>query len=208
MSCGNNIAYAAWCSADPGIQYDTTINDWHTCPELRPDQRVESRARNTCSWTIRRATSRRSISSKFRAATDGFDQYRRPTNTRSGYGPSCWKSPCIMAQFPSREIASREPTTFRTLGLGFANIGGLLMAAGHGYDSDEGRAICGALSGNHDRRRLRYLVRRWPGELGRVSGLFEENRDAMLRVIRNHRQCGPQRANRGAIKACPPCQSP
>ena len=89
----------------------------------------------------------------------------------------------MMAQFPSKEIA-RLSYEFRTLGLGFANIGGLLMTAGIPYDSDEGRAICGALSALMTGVAYRTSAE-MAGELGPFPG-FEENREAMLRVIRNH----------------------
>jgi ribonucleoside-diphosphate reductase alpha chain len=89
-----------------------------------------------------------------------------------------------MAQFPSSEIARRS-YDFRTLGLGFANIGGLLMASGHGYDSDEGRAICGAISALMTG--VSYATSaEMAGELGAFPE-FETNRDTMLTVIRNHR---------------------
>ena len=90
-----------------------------------------------------------------------------------------------MAQFPSKEIAQLS-YAYRTLGLGYANIGGLLMAAGISYDSDEGRAICGALTAAMTG--VAYATSaEMAGELGTFPG-YEENREDMLRVIRNHRQ--------------------
>jgi ribonucleoside-diphosphate reductase alpha chain len=90
----------------------------------------------------------------------------------------------MMAQFPSKEIANRS-YEFRTLGLGFANIGGLLMNLGYGYDSNEGRSLCGALSAIMTG--VSYATSaEIAGELGAFSG-YERNKDHMLRVIRNHR---------------------
>ena len=178
----DNIAYAAWCSADPGIQYDTTINDWHTCPN---SGRIN--ASNPCSeymFLDDTACNLASLNLKQFVATDGsinIETYEHAIRLWT----IVLEISVLMAQFPSREIASRS-YTFRTLGLGFANIGGLLMAAGHGYDSDEGRAICGALSAI-----MTGVAYATSAEMARELGAFpgfEENRDAMLRVIRNHRQ--------------------
>ncbi|MFT7253558.1 MAG: ribonucleoside-diphosphate reductase alpha chain, partial [Paracoccaceae bacterium] len=98
----------------------------------------------------------------------------------------------MMAQFPSKEIAQRS-YDFRTLGLGYANIGGLLMNMGYGYDSPEGRAMCGALTALMSG--VSYATSaEIAGELGAFNG-FERNREHMLRVIRNHRNAAYGKTN-------------
>ena len=137
------IGYAAWASADPGLQYHTTINDWHTCPESGP-----IRASNPCSEYMFLDDTACNLASL------NLLQFRDPDDRRFDVGAfehavRLWtltlEISVTMAQFPSKEIA-RNSYDYRTLGLGFANIGGLLMSCGIAYDSDEGRAICGALS--------------------------------------------------------------
>src|SRR5208283_289642 len=136
------IGHAAWASADPGVQFDTTINEWHTCPE---SGRIN--ASNPCSEYMFLDDTACNLASlnlmQFRHADGRFDT--------GSFEHACrlWtitlEISVLMAQFPSREIA-RLSYDYRTLGLGFANIGGLLMSSGIPYDSEEGRAICGALS--------------------------------------------------------------
>src|SRR5262249_27117040 len=136
------IAYAAWASADPGLQYDTTINEWHTCPA---SGRIN--ASNPCSEYMFLDDTACNLASlnlmTFRREDGSFD------TPASEHATRLWtmtlEISVLMAQFPSREIAQLS-YEFRTLGLGYANIGGLLMAAGLSYDSDEGRALCGAIS--------------------------------------------------------------
>ena len=176
------IAYAAWASADPGIQYDTTINEWHTCPN---SGRIN--ASNPCSEYMFLDDTACNLASlnlqKFRRKDGSFDI--------EAFEHACrlWtvvlEISVLMAQFPSAEIAKRS-YDFRTLGLGFANLGGFLMAAGHSYDSDEGRAICGAISALMTG--ISYATSaEMAAELGAFPR-FEENREEMLRVMRNHRQ--------------------
>ena len=175
------IAYAAWACADPGVQYDTTINDWHTCPA---SGRIN--ASNPCSEYMFLDDTACNLASlnllTYRTEDGGFDT--------DGFAHSVrlWtialEIAVTMAQFPSAEIARRS-YDFRTLGLGFANIGGLLMTAGHGYDSVEGRAICGAISALMTGVAYRTSAE-MAGELGAFPE-YEPNRAAMLRVIRNHR---------------------
>jgi ribonucleoside-diphosphate reductase alpha chain len=136
------IGHAAWASADPGIQFHTTINDWHTCPRSG-----EIRASNPCSEYMFLDDTACNLASlnlmQFREAGGRFDT--------EAYEHACrlWtvvlEISVMMAQFPSRQIAELS-YRYRTLGIGYANIGGLLMAAGIPYDSAEGRAICGAVS--------------------------------------------------------------
>ena len=137
------IGYAAWASADPGIQYHTTINDWHTCPASGP-----IRASNPCSEYMFLDDTACNLASLnllqfLNQETKVFDI------AAYEHAVKLWtltlEISVAMAQFPSREIA-RLSYDYRTLGLGYANIGGLLMSCGIPYDSDEGRAICGALS--------------------------------------------------------------
>ncbi|MBK1866118.1 vitamin B12-dependent ribonucleotide reductase [Taklimakanibacter albus] len=178
----DKIGYAAWASADPGIQFHTTINDWHTCPASG-----EIRASNPCSEYMFLDDTACNLASlnllQFRQADGVFDV------GSFEHGVRLWtivlEISVLMAQFPSKEIA-RLSYEFRTLGLGFANIGGLLMTAGIPYDSHEGRAICGALSAIMTG--ISYATSaEMAKELGPFPG-FEKNRDHMLRVMRNHRR--------------------
>jgi ribonucleoside-diphosphate reductase alpha chain len=178
----DKIGYAAWASADPGIQFHTTINDWHTCPASG-----EIRASNPCSEYMFLDDTACNLASlnllQFRQADGVFDV------ASFEHGVRLWtvvlEISVLMAQFPSKEIA-RLSYEFRTLGLGFANIGGLLMTAGIPYDSHEGRAICGAISAIMTG--ISYATSaEMAKELGPFPG-FEKNRDHMLRVMRNHRR--------------------
>jgi ribonucleoside-diphosphate reductase alpha chain len=176
------IAYAAWASADPGLQYDTTINEWHTCPE---SGRIN--ASNPCSEYMFLDDTACNLASinllTFRNADGSFDV--------AGFEHTCrlWtvtlEISVLMAQFPSRRIAELS-YEYRTLGLGFANIGGLLMAMGLSYDSKEGRAICAAISAVMTG--VAYATSAaMSEELGAFPG-YKANREHMLRVIRNHRR--------------------
>jgi ribonucleoside-diphosphate reductase alpha chain len=176
------IGHAAWASADPGLQYDTTINEWHTCPT---SGRIN--ASNPCSEYMFLDDTACNLASLNLLA------FRRPDNSFDVEGFShavrLWtltlEIAVLMAQFPSREIA-RLSYEFRTLGLGYANIGGLIMAMGLSYDSDEGRALCGALSALMTG--VCYATSaEMAGELGAFPG-YAPNREPMLRVIRNHRR--------------------
>ena len=177
----DQIGYAAWSSADPGIQYDTTINDWHTCPS---DGRIN--ASNPCSEYMFLDDTACNLASlnllAFRNADGKFDIQAFEHAVR------LWtvvlETSVLMAQFPSRQIAQLS-YDFRTLGLGYANIGGLLMAMGLPYDSKEGRALCGAVTALMTG--VSYATSaEMASELGAFPG-FERNRENMLRVIRNHR---------------------
>jgi ribonucleoside-diphosphate reductase alpha chain len=179
----DKIGYAAWASADPGVQFHTTINDWHTCPASG-----EIRASNPCSEYMFLDDTACNLASlnllKFRdAATGKFDVAAFEHAVR------LWtivlEISVLMAQFPSKEIA-RLSYDFRTLGLGFANIGGLLMTGGIPYDSHEGRVTAGALSAIMTG--IAYATSaEMAKELGPFPG-FAKNRDHMLRVMRNHRR--------------------
>ena len=176
------IAYAAWACADPGLQYDTTINEWHTCPA---SGRIN--ASNPCSEYMFLDDTACNLASlnlmAFRNDDGTFDVGAFEHAVR------LWtvtlEISVLMAQFPSRRIAELS-YRFRTLGLGFANIGGYLMASGIAYDSDSGRAVCAAVSAL-----MTGVAYATSAEMAAEMGAFPrfgENREAMLRVIRNHRR--------------------
>jgi ribonucleoside-diphosphate reductase alpha chain len=177
------IGYAAWASADPGLHFNTTINDWHTCPAGGP-----IRASNPCSEYMFLDDTACNLASlnllQFRdSPTRQFDIASFEHAVR------LWtvvlEISVLMAQFPAKEIARRS-YDYRTLGLGYANIGGLLMSSGLGYDSDAGRALCGALTAI-----MTGVCYATSAEMARDLGAFPEyeaNSQVMLRVIRNHRR--------------------
>jgi ribonucleoside-diphosphate reductase alpha chain len=176
----DQIGHAAWACADPGIQFHDTVNAWHTCPE---DGAI--RGSNPCSEYMFLDDTACNLASMnlLTFFHDGkFDAEAYVHATR------LWtvtlEISVMMAQFPSQEIAQLS-YDFRTLGLGYANIGGLLMNMGLGYDSAEGRALCGALTAVMTG--ISYATSaEMARELGAFSG-YARNRDHMLRVIRNHR---------------------
>ena len=180
-SLWDQIAVAAWSCADPGMQYDTTINEWHTCPNAG---RIN--ASNPCSEYMFLDDTACNLASlnlmAFRGEDGRFDVESYEHAVR------LWtivlEISVLMAQFPSREIAQRS-YDFRTLGLGYANIGGLLMAHGLSYDSAPGRAYCAALTAIMTG--VAYATSaEMAAELGAFPG-YADNADAMARVIRNHR---------------------
>jgi ribonucleoside-diphosphate reductase alpha chain len=175
------IGYAAWASADPGLHYNTTMNDWHTCPVAGP-----IRASNPCSEYMFLDDTACNLASinllTYRNKDGSFDIAAYEHTAR------LWtivlEISVMMAQFPSKEIA-RLSYEYRTLGLGYANIGGLLMTSGIPYDSDEGRAICGALTAI-----MTGIAYATSAEMAKELGTFpsyEPNAEHMLRVMRNHR---------------------
>ncbi|MEM8855878.1 MAG: vitamin B12-dependent ribonucleotide reductase, partial [Pseudomonadota bacterium] len=175
------VGEAAWASADPGIQFHTTINDWHTCPAGG-----EIRASNPCSeymFLDDTACNLASLNLLQFKTEDGVFHI-----SLFEHAVKLWtmvlEISVTMAQFPSAEIAQRS-YDYRTLGLGFANIGGLLMVSGIPYDSPTGRAICGAISAI-----MTGVAYATSAEMARDLGAFpryEENAQSMLRVMRNHR---------------------
>jgi ribonucleoside-diphosphate reductase alpha chain len=215
------IGYAAWASADPGLQYHTSINDWHTCPASGP-----IKASNPCSEYMFLDDTACNLASlnllAFRVSSPspagggsasevsrgGATGAGTPTRSAArtdlppagagkdsfdieGYEHAVrlWtivlEISVLMAQFPSREIAQLS-YEYRTLGLGYANVGGLLMSSGIPYDSDAGRAICGALSAI-----MTGVAYATSAEMAALLGAFpgfKKNREPMLRVIRNHRR--------------------
>lgn len=178
----DKIAYAAWRCADPGTQYDTTINEWHTCPEGGP-----IRASNPCSeymFLDNTACNLASLNLRrfFDEETSTFDVAGFEYMTR------LWtvvlEVSVLMAQFPSPEVAQLS-YDYRTLGLGYANLGSMLMVSGIAYDSEEARAIAGAITAI-----MNGVAYKTSAEMAAALGAFpryEENKKHMLRVMRNHR---------------------
>ena len=176
------IAYAAWRCADPGTQYDTTINEWHTCPEggrIRASNHcseymfLDNTACNLASMNLRRF---------YNEETLQFDV------TGYEYVARLWtvvlEVSVLMAQFPSKEVAQLS-YDYRTLGLGYANLGSLLMVQGIPYDSEKALGIAGALTAI-----MTGVAYKTSAEMARHLGTFskyEENKKHMLRVMRNHR---------------------
>ena len=174
------VGHAAWACADPGIQYHDTVNDWHTCPEDG-----EIRGSNPCSEYMFLDDTACNLASMnlLTFLEDGVFNVEDYMHASRLWTVTLEIS-VMMAQFPSKEIAQRS-FDFRTLGLGYANIGGLLMNMGHSYDSDEGRALCGSLTAIMTG--VAYATSaEMAGELGAFPG-YDKNADHMLRVMRNHR---------------------
>jgi ribonucleoside-diphosphate reductase alpha chain len=183
------IGYAAWASADPGLHFNTTMNDWHTCPAAGP-----IRASNPCSEYMFLDDTACNLASvnllPYRNQDGTFDIAAYEHTVR------LWtivlEVSVMMAQFPSREIAELS-YKYRTLGLGYANIGGLLMTSGIPYDSDEGRGICGALTALMTG--VSYATSaEMAGELGAFPD-YGRNAENMLRVMRNHRRAAYGESN-------------
>lgn len=179
----DKIAYAAWSCADPGVQFHTTINEWHTCPEDG-----EIRASNPCSEYMFLDDTACNLASinliKFlNYKTNEFD------DLAFRYVCRLWtitlEISVTMAQFPSKEIAKLS-YEFRTLGLGYANLGALLMQMGIPYDSEQGRAIAAAITAIMHLNAVATSAE-MAKKLGPFKG-FERNKKHMMRVIRNHRR--------------------
>ena len=179
----NDIARSCWQCADPGLQYHTTINDWHTCPSGG-----EIRASNPCSEYMFLDDTACNLASINLSAL--YDKKTKKFYTE-GYlhAVNIWTTvleiSVVMAQFPSPRIAELS-YQYRTLGLGYANLGTLLMLMGLAYDSGEGRAVAGALSALLSAEAYAQSAR-MAGELGPFAR-YGENSENMLRVIRNHRR--------------------
>jgi len=178
----DDIAFAAWACADPGVQFDTTINEWHTCPE---GGRIN--ASNPCSEYMFLDNTACNLASINLAHF--FDKDTRVFNVK-GFEHTCrvWtivlEISVLMAQFPSKEVAQLS-YDYRTLGLGYANLGSALMVNGIPYDSDKSRAIGGAITAI-----MTGTAYATSAEMARELGTFNrytENKDHMLRVMRNHR---------------------
>jgi ribonucleoside-diphosphate reductase alpha chain len=178
----NQINYAAWRCADPGTQYDTTINEWHTCP-----QGGRINASNPCSEYMFLDNTACNLAS---ANLMKFFDTEKNIFDVEGFAYTCrlWTTvleiSVLMAQFPSKEVAQLS-YDYRTLGLGFANLGTMLMVSGIPYDSEKARGIAGAISAI-----MTGASYKTSAELASVLGAFpeyEKNREDMLRVMRNHR---------------------
>jgi ribonucleoside-diphosphate reductase alpha chain len=178
----DQIANAAWRCADPGTQYDTTINEWHTCPK---GGRIN--ASNPCSeymFLDNTACNLASINLRkfFNESDNSFDVEGFEYTTR------LWQTvlevSILMAQFPSKEVAQLS-YDYRTTGLGFANLGSMLMVSGIAYDSEEARGIAGSITAI-----MTGVAYKTSAEMASFLGAFdkyEENKEDMLRVMRNHR---------------------
>ncbi len=175
------IGHASWASADPGVQFHSTINEWHTCPAEGPIN-----ASNPCSEYMFLDNTACNLASlnlmNFRREDRSFDIAGFEHAVR------LWtltlEIAVLMAQFPSRQIAELS-YKYRTLGLGYANLGGLLMASSLPYDSKEGRAMAGAITAI-----MTGVAYGTSAEMAREFGAFagyDANAENMLRVIRNHR---------------------
>ena len=178
----NDIGESAWASADPGLQFDTTINDWHTC---KTSGRIN--ASNPCSEYMFLDDTACNLAS-LNLLTFLKDDYNFDVPAFE-HSVRLWtitlEISVLMAQFPSEQIADLS-YKFRTLGLGFANIGGYLMASGIPYDAVQARSICAAISAVMTG--VSYETSSEMAEQLGVFPSFPENRDDMLQVIRNHRR--------------------
>ncbi|MEQ9461340.1 MAG: adenosylcobalamin-dependent ribonucleoside-diphosphate reductase [Phycisphaeraceae bacterium] len=179
----DQVGYAAWRCADPGVQFDTTINEWHTCPE---SGRIN--ASNPCSEYMFLDNTACNLASLnllkfYDSETRAFDVEAYENSI------SIWTAvleiSVLMAQYPSESIA-RLSYEYRTLGLGYANLGAMLMQAGIPYDSERARAISGCLTAVLTGRSYATSAA-MAKELGAFAG-YEKNRESMLRVMRNHRR--------------------
>jgi ribonucleoside-diphosphate reductase alpha chain len=177
----DKIGYAAWACADPGVQFETTINEWHTCPNSGP-----IRGSNPCSEYMFLDDTACNLASLnlYTFVKNGVFNIEHFT-----HAIHLWtivlETSVYMAQFPSIEIAERS-FEFRTLGLGYANLGALLMSMGIPYDSKEARAIAAALAAM-----LTGISYKTSALLAKEVGAFkgyEKNKKEMLRVIANHKR--------------------
>lgn len=177
------VVEAAWQSADPGVQYDTTINEWHTCPE---DGRIN--ASNPCSEYMFLDDTACNLASL--NLISFFDKETKQFNVeRFRHATRLWtivlEITILMAHLPGKTVAEKT-YLYRTLGLGYGNLGALLMQQGIPYESEKGYAITGAISAIMGGESYATSA-----ELAKVLGAFdryEANKEHMLRVIRNHRR--------------------
>ena len=181
-----DVALAAWECADPGMQYDTTINEWHTCPA---SGRIN--ASNPCSEYMHLDNSACNLASlnlmKFLDGDGNFDvrSFRRATEIVF----TAQEIVVGESDYPTDKIGENA-RAFRQLGLGYANLGALLMARGLPYDSDQGRAWAGAITAI-----MTGWAYRTSARIAEVTGPFAgyvSNADAMLRVMRKHRAAADQ----------------
>ena len=176
-------AYTAWACADPGVQCDTTINEWHTCPE---GGRINGS--NPCSEYMFLDDTACNLASinllhyyDLDTQTFQIDDFRHSVRLWT----TTLEISVLMAQFPSEEIA-RKSYEYRTLGLGYCNIGSLLMHMGIPYDDERAYAICGAITSI-----MCGETYSTSAEMASILGPFpdyERNSEHMMRVMRNHRR--------------------
>ncbi len=178
----DDISFAAWACADPGVQYDTTINEWHTCPEGG-----QINASNPCSeYMFLDNTACNLASLNLRKY---YNEKDKTLDVKAiEYASRLWtvvlEISVLMAQFPSKDVAELS-YQYRTLGLGYANLGSVLMVSGIPYDSPEATAIGGAVTAI-----LTGTAYATSAEMASFLGAFdqyEKNKEHMLRVMRNHR---------------------
>ena len=191
----NKLARAAWECADPGIQYDDTINDWHTNPETG---RIT--ASNPCSEYMSLDNSSCNLASlnllKFLREDDTFDAeaFERAVELII----TAMDISICFADFPTEAIG-RTTRDYRQLGIGYANLGALLMATGHGYDSDGGRALAAAITSL-----MTGVSYRRSAELAGIVGPYEgfaRNADAHKRVMRKHQAANDALRTTGTLDA-------
>ncbi len=189
----SRMSECAWHCGDPGVQYDTTINRWHTCPN---SGRIN--ASNPCSEYMFLDDTACNLSSinlmKFRQHDGKFDAERFQAACRIFF--IAQEILVDHASYPTADIA-RNSHLFRPLGLGYANLGSLLMAGGKPYDSDEGRGTCGAITAL-----LHGTANLTSAELAEAVGTFDEydkNAEPILRVMQMHRDAVEQIGDE-----CPP----
>jgi ribonucleoside-diphosphate reductase alpha chain len=178
----DELCKAAWECADPGVQFDTTINDWHTCPS---GGRIN--ASNPCSEYLFLDDTACNLASinliKFYDTSSGrfrIEEFEHACRIMT----IVLEISVLMAQYPSEEVA-RNSVDYRTLGLGYANLGGLLMAKGLPYGSSKARAVAGAITAL-----MTGTAYSTSSEMAALLGPFKrfrENRDAFLHVLHNHR---------------------
>jgi ribonucleoside-diphosphate reductase alpha chain len=180
----DQISYAAWSCADPGTQYHDTINEWHTCPEDGP-----IKASNPCSEYMFLDNTACNLASLNLMKYFKDESCREFDVDSIRHASRIWTTvleiSVLMAQFPSKEIAELS-YIFRTLGLGYANLGAALMVQGVPYDSEEGCAIAGALTSIMHMKAYATSAE-LAKELGPFKG-YEKNSEHMLRVMRNHKR--------------------
>ncbi len=188
-SLWEQIALAAWQCADPGIQYDNILQEWHTCSN---DDRIN--ATNPCSEYCFIDDTACNLASmnlvKFLKDDDSFDADAFAVASRTW--TTTLEISVTMGQMPSKAIAEKNHG-YRTLGLGYANLGTLLMRMGLPYDSEEGFGWCAALTAL-----MTGAAYRASAEMARELGpfaRFEANAEPMLRVIRNHRRAAYNEPN-------------
>lgn len=180
----DDISRAAWASADPGAQYHDTINEWHTCPNDGPIN-----ASNPCSeymFLDNTACNLASLNLMKYFKTDECKEFDvESIRNASRMWTTVLEISVLMAQFPSKEIADLS-YKYRTLGLGFANIGAALMVQGVPYDSPKGCAIAGGLTSI-----IHMNAYATSAEMAKELGTFERfeaNKEPMLKVVRNHKR--------------------